>query len=94
MTALNIKSGAYVLHASQREEGKRQEKARGDLNFPDIFLYVVLASRNQVLLTIISRISIDIPISNRGRFFVLVNEIAIGEVHDEIMYHLLSLCMC
>lgn len=96
LTALNIKSGAYVLCTTRREEEKQQEKARGELNFPVLgfFLYIVLASRNQILLIINSRISVDTPISNRRRVFVLVNEVAIGEVHNEITYHLWSLCIC
>lgn len=96
LTALNIKSGAYVLCTTRREEDKQQEKARGELNFPVLvfFLYIVLASRNQILLIINSSISVDTPVSNRRRVFVLVNELAIGEVHNEITYHLWSLCIC
>lgn len=37
LTALNIKSGAYVLCPTQREEEEKHEKAKGELNFPGIF---------------------------------------------------------
>lgn len=77
---------SYVLLRGNKRRSRRKQGE--NLIFLGFFLYIVLASRNQILLTINSRISVDTPVSNRSTVFVLVDEIAIGEIHNEIMYHL------
>lgn len=78
---------SYVLLRGKKRSSRRKQGENLIFLFC-FFLYIVLASRNQILLIINSSISVDTPISNRRRVFVLVNEVAIGEVHNEITYHL------
>lgn len=78
---------SYVLLRGKKRSSRRKQGENLIFLFC-FFFYIVLASRNQILLIINSSISVDTPISNRRRVFVLVNEVAIGEVHNEITYHL------